>query len=547
MRDMINSKTMETANPSDVDLVAQSLAGNREAFARIVCRYQSLICSLTYSATGSLTQSEDLAQETFLTAWKQLAGLREPEKLRNWLCVISRNLAYDALNKQRREPSHAADPLDSAHDSPAPEPMPPEQVMSREEQEILWRSIERIPETYREPLVLFYREHQSVEAVAQNLELSEDAVKQRLSRGRKLLQEQVLAFVEGALERTNPGKAFTLAVLAALPALTISAKAATIGATAAKGSATAKAAGAMGLFAAILAPILFFFGNYASYRMSLDEAHSDEERGRVKWFFRTSLLFTLAFSLVLAVPLFWACRNLNDPAFFWGTLINGAIVIYFLTLCTIAFGTIQARRRYLARLLADECGGNFPPAAYEYRSQAELFGLPLVHIRVGDRFDVLRGPVKAWIAVGSSHAVGVIFASGGIAVAPLSFGGIAIGLLSFGAIATGMFSLGACSVGVWAYGALAIGWQAFGACALAWNAAQGGVAIAHSFALGGHALAAQANNEIAGQFIQQSMSFRCAQIVWNHGFLVLMGWTIPLILQARIVARARRRREQGNP
>jgi RNA polymerase sigma factor (sigma-70 family) len=51
---------------------------------------------------------------------------------------------------------------------------------------ILLRALERIPETYRVPLVLFYREHQSVEAVAQNLELTEETVRQRLSRGRKL-------------------------------------------------------------------------------------------------------------------------------------------------------------------------------------------------------------------------------------------------------------------------------------------------------------------------------------------------------------------------
>src|SRR4029077_289934 len=126
------------------------------------------------------------------------------------------------------------------------------------------------PEIYREPLVLFYREHQSIEVVAEKLELNEDAVKQRLSRGRKLLHEQVLAFVEGALERTNPGKVFTLGVLAALPSLTISAKAATIGAVAAKGSVAAKTAGAMGLFGAMLSPLLGFFGMWVGYRTSQD-------------------------------------------------------------------------------------------------------------------------------------------------------------------------------------------------------------------------------------------------------------------------------------
>jgi RNA polymerase sigma factor (sigma-70 family) len=543
---MMTTPAMKTMDASDAELVAQSLAGNRDAFGRIVARYQSLLCSLAYSATGNLSQSEDLAQESFITAWKQLADLREPGKLRSWLCRISRNLTYDALRQQGREPSHQAELLEEISETHSPEPQPVEQTISNEEQAILWRSLERIPEIYREPLVLFYREHQSIEAVAQNLELTEDAVKQRLSRGRKLLHEQVLAFVEGALEQTNPGKAFTLGVLAALPALTLSAKAATLGTAAVKGSATAKAAGAMGLFGAILAPLLFFFGNYASYRMSLDETRSEEERKHVKDFFRRSLVLALGFSLGLAVLLFWACRNQKDSALFWGLWINGAIVGYFLTFCAGVFGTIQARRRFLAGLLAGECGGHFPPAAYEYRSRLSLFGLPLVHIRIGDRFDVLRGPVKAWIAIGSSHAVGVLFASGGIAVAPVCFGGIAIGLLPYGAIAMGMLPFGACSLGVWAYGALAIGWQTFGACAVAWNAANGGVAVAHMFALGGHAHAVQANTEIARQFFQQSLFFRCAQIVSKHGFLVAFGWTIPLILQARIVARARRRQEQGN-
>src|SRR5712675_2050284 len=153
----------KNTDSSDSELVIQSLAGDRDAFDRIVTRYQTLLCSLAYSATGSLSQSEDLAQETFITAWKQLADLREPEKLRSWLCRISRNLTYDALRKQGREPIHKAEPLEAIQESPAPEPLPSDYMISREEEAILWRSIERIPESYREPLVLYYREHQSVE------------------------------------------------------------------------------------------------------------------------------------------------------------------------------------------------------------------------------------------------------------------------------------------------------------------------------------------------------------------------------------------------
>jgi len=145
--------------------------------------------------------------------------------------------------------------------------------------------------------------------------------------------------------------------------------------------------------------------------------------------------------------------------------------------------------------LAEQYAGNFPKAAFEYRSRWSLFGLPLIHVRTGDRFDVMRGPVKAWIAIGSSHAVGVLFASGGLAIAPIGFGGIAIGLLPFGAISLGIFSLGAVSLGIWAYGGLALGWQVFCGCGFAWHAATGGVAVARDFALGGVARAAQANTK----------------------------------------------------
>lgn len=236
---MISTDVTSAMEHTDTELVTQSLTGNREAFGQIVGQYQSLICSLAYSATGSLTQSEDLAQETFVIAWKQLRQLREPAKLRSWLCSIARSVISSATRRQTREPVHDAETLDIAHETPAPDPLPSERAINREEEAILWRSLEQIPELYREPLILFYREHQSVESVAAELELSEDAVKQRLSRGRKLLTEEVTAFVEGTLVRTNPGEAFTLSVLAALPAMTVSAKAATVGAA-------AKGAGLMG-------------------------------------------------------------------------------------------------------------------------------------------------------------------------------------------------------------------------------------------------------------------------------------------------------------
>src|SRR5256884_7964007 len=319
------TQAVKTTDSSDSELVARSLAGNRDAFGWIVTRYQSLLCSLAYSATGSLSQSEDLVQETFVTAWKQLADLREPEKLRSWLCRISRNLTYDALRRQGREPIHKAESLEEIQESPAPEPLPSDYTITREEEAILWRSIERIPESYREPLVLYYREHQSVENVALALDLSEDAVKQRLSRGRRLLHEQVLAFVEGALERTSPGKAFTIGVLAALPAFTISAKAAAVGVAAAKGGTAAKAAAASGLFTAMLAPALGLFGNYVGYRTGMDRAQSDHEREHIKSVYRKLSACILGFLAAYCLLMIGANQFIRDRHLVYSSWIIGLV------------------------------------------------------------------------------------------------------------------------------------------------------------------------------------------------------------------------------
>jgi len=300
---MITTEAMSTMELNDAELVAESLGGNREAFRQIVERYQTLICSVAYCATGNVSQSEDLAQQTFVSAWKQLAELREPEKLRPWLCRIARFLISKEFRRLGREPAHAAESLAAVEEWVSPEPLPPDHAISEEEKAILWRSLERIPEIYREPLVLFYREHQSIAAVAQDLELSEDAVKQRLSRGRKLLQEQFLAFVAGALKQTTPGQTFTLGVMASLPLLAATAKAATATATAAKGGAVAKATGA-GAFLQTLAALspLLLLGGFFGYKMGGDARRSAQQRESVATFWRI-LVGCLAAFVVLPMLL----------------------------------------------------------------------------------------------------------------------------------------------------------------------------------------------------------------------------------------------------
>src|SRR5215468_1368010 len=115
---MLIDRPMTLEEQSDAELVSRSLGGDREAFSRIGSRYQTLICSLAYSRIGNLGQSEDIAQETFITAWKRLRHLREPAKLRSWLCGIVRNRVHKSLRREGREPAHDAESLETIDESP---------------------------------------------------------------------------------------------------------------------------------------------------------------------------------------------------------------------------------------------------------------------------------------------------------------------------------------------------------------------------------------------------------------------------------------------
>jgi len=329
---------------TDAQLVEWSRNGDRTAFATIVKKYQSLVCSITYNATGSLSLSEDLAQETFFAAWKQLSELREPARLRSWLCGITRFLVGKEFRRQGREPLHVAAALDAVQEPPSLEASPSMQAVSREEEAILWRALQRIPDTYREPLILFYREEKSVERVAAELELTEDAVRQRLSRGRKLLQEEVVAFVEGTLSRTAPDQRFSNAVLAMLPATSMAAAGAGV---AGKGAAMAKS-GSLAGWLVPWAPFVGILGGMVSNWLSVQAAPTARERRFQMVAFSGFWAFVLAWAFPaqflvqeLRYRLAWSDASFYAAmtAFWWFyAMVTGAFFVFF-------FRRIVAMRR----------------------------------------------------------------------------------------------------------------------------------------------------------------------------------------------------------
>jgi RNA polymerase sigma factor (sigma-70 family) len=531
---------------TDAELVAASVAGDRAAFGRIVERYQRLLCSVAYSATGQLSQSEDLAQDAFVEAWRNLRSLREPEKLRPWLCGILRHKVGRLRRSDRREPVRQAEALDLAAELPSGDAPAADVAVQAEEQAILWSALERVPEHYREPLVLYYREHRSVEHVAAALDLTEDAVKQRLARGRKILQEQVLAFVEGALTRSTPGTLFTLGVLAVLPQLATPAKAATVGAAAAHGGLLAKTTG----LAVLVSSVSGVVSALLTLRANLDQARTRRERRAVVKMtiavFFGALAFLAAFYLLRAAAFRWW----ESRAVF--AAICQALVLVFIAGWPVALIRVMRYQRVLRsaeRRAHPECFRDpvdqVGSSAGEYRSRWTFLGVPLVHVRFSTPDEGER-PVFGWFA-GGDRAYGLLIAWGGYAVAPISIGAVAVGFVAIGSLSVGVISLGTVGVGALVIGCASVGIKAYAwLTALGWSTAQsGGFAIARIAARGPVAFARYANNPIADRLLADPHAEQNQMIFF---IVASVASLVPVAFYARAVRQrlGRAAREAGS-
>ena len=144
---MVMTLLEPSASATDADLVAASRQGDREAFGRIVKRYQGMVTGVIFASCGDLHRSEDLAQDTFIAAWKSLSGLREPAKLPAWLCQVARHRALDDARSDARRDARDNRAFHGREE--AREPSPAEQLLSEEERELLWKTLREIPQPYR--------------------------------------------------------------------------------------------------------------------------------------------------------------------------------------------------------------------------------------------------------------------------------------------------------------------------------------------------------------------------------------------------------------
>ncbi|MDR7069085.1 RNA polymerase sigma factor (sigma-70 family) [Pseudoxanthomonas japonensis] len=202
--------------------------GSQEAYGRIVHACQNTVTAIALAITRDVQASEDIAQEAFLKAWQQLDRLKNSASFLPWLRQITRNLARDWLRAQHGRPMSGQVAEIAIGMAADPGPSPDERLLQTEEELVATEIISSLPEDSRETLLLFYREGQSSQQVADLLGLSDAAVRKRLSRARTMVRDELLQRFGEFARSTAPGAAFTMIVLGGLVGAMPAASAATV-------------------------------------------------------------------------------------------------------------------------------------------------------------------------------------------------------------------------------------------------------------------------------------------------------------------------------
>ncbi len=195
---------------TDSAIVHAVLAGKRDQFGQLVERHLPTVYAIACARVRNVADAEDVAQETFLSAFQRLDKLREPSKFEGSVATIARNAAIGFAKRRRREATAAAN---------APYGISvPAADMSRDElHRLVHGAVDQVHPQYREVLFLHYFAGKSTAEIARVLNISQSAVKKRLQRAREVLGGDLLNRLGGADQArkyfTSMGGAITVAAL----------------------------------------------------------------------------------------------------------------------------------------------------------------------------------------------------------------------------------------------------------------------------------------------------------------------------------------------
>jgi RNA polymerase sigma-70 factor (ECF subfamily) len=190
---------------TDEELVARSMGGDLDSFNQLVLRWERPIYALAYRVIGREEEARDVAQETFLRAFRALKGFKGQAKFSSWLYRITLNLCRDWIRRERRTPvvqaPEGVDIIELAGEATPSESI--EDLVSRHELgRVVGKAMSQLPEEQRTAIILKEYHGLTFQEIAELLDCPLSTVKTRLYQGLTVLRKQLReAGVEGTFNK----------------------------------------------------------------------------------------------------------------------------------------------------------------------------------------------------------------------------------------------------------------------------------------------------------------------------------------------------------
>lgn len=185
---------MKMTDTTDQQLIKSTLNGDAKAFAQLVDRHQSYVFTLVVRMIKVKEESEEVAQDVFIKAYRSLKDFKGDSKFSTWLYRIAYRAALDHIrkNKKRQKTYELLEEITESNVNLVDTPF--ESIQKVERQEHVKKCIAQLSESDAAVVTLFYFEELSIKEIGMITQLTEDNIKVKLHRSRKKLFELLQSF-----------------------------------------------------------------------------------------------------------------------------------------------------------------------------------------------------------------------------------------------------------------------------------------------------------------------------------------------------------------
>lgn len=169
---------------TDEELIDRVKSGDQDAFRQLVERHQAFVFSTIYRMVRQRELAEDLAQETFLQAYRSLPGFAGRSRFSSWLYRIAHNKVIDWNRSKANKQQSGEVMLRDVHESDG---SVEDEIVTRDTSERLRQLVTTMPAHYRDVLLLYFEHELSLVEIAERLHVPRKTVQTRFIRGKKQL------------------------------------------------------------------------------------------------------------------------------------------------------------------------------------------------------------------------------------------------------------------------------------------------------------------------------------------------------------------------